>query len=74
MLKIEGYFVGWVRGLGDGRDWIIRRAHFFEYLVEPLERSVESQLDPAWTRAHVLTVVIGAPAFHKTQLDHTLRG
>ena len=44
---------------------VVRRAHLGEYVVEPLQRAVQVDLDPARGRRHVLAVVVGAPALHK---------
>lgn len=38
------------------------RAHLDEHLVEPLERAVQVNLDPAGRGRDVLSVVFGAPA------------
>ena len=47
----------------------MRRAHLREHLVEPLQRPVEVQLDPARRARHVLPVVLGAPALHEAHPD-----
>ena len=41
------------------------RAHLREDVVEPLQRAVQVDLDPARRRGHVLAVVVGAPALHE---------
>ena len=40
-------------------------AHLGEDVVEPLQRAVQVDLDPARRRGHVLAVVVGAPALHE---------
>ena len=44
---------------------VARRAHLREDVVEPLQRAVQVDLDPARRRGHVLAVVVGAPALHE---------
>ena len=47
----------------------MRRTHLREHLVEPLQRPVEVNLDPAGRARHVLPVVLGAPALDETHPD-----
>lgn len=49
----------------DLRGW----PHLREYLVQPHERPVQVDLDPAWGAGDVLAVVLGTPAFHKTHAN-----
>lgn len=51
--------------LGHGGDGVVRRAHLCENLVQPLQRSVEVDLDPAGGAGHVLTMVFSSPALGK---------
>lgn len=42
--------------------------------IQPLQRSVEVQFDPAWGRGHCLSPVFGAPTFDKTHPDRAHPG
>ena len=47
----------------------MRRTHLRQHLVEPLQRPVEVNLDPAGRARHVLPVVLGAPALDEAHPD-----
>lgn len=55
--------------LGDGRDGVVRGAHLRQDLVQPLQRPVQVDLDPARRRRHVLPVVLRPPALHERHPD-----
>ena len=56
---------GVLTSLGDRRDDVLRAAHLREHLVEPLQRAVKVDLDPAGRAGHVLPVVLRTPTLHK---------
>jgi len=41
--------------------------HLCEHFVKPVKWSVKVDFDPAWSAGDILTVVLSAPALHKTQ-------
>jgi len=48
---------------------IARTSHLSEHLVQPLERAVKVNLNPAGGRGDILSVVLGAPTFHEAHPD-----
>jgi len=57
-----------------GRDRVERRPHLREDFVEPLQRPVEMDLNPARRACDVLPMVLGAPTFHETHSDRAHLG
>jgi len=55
--------------LGDRGDDVLGAAHLGEHLVQPLEGSVQVDLDPARGRSHILSVILCPPPLHKTHPD-----
>lgn len=53
---------GWGLPLGHRGDGVVRGAHLGQHLVQPLQRPVQVDLDPAGRARDVLAVVLGAPA------------
>ena len=45
------------------------RAHLVEHSVQPLQWSVEMELDPTGRRSHRLAPILGSPAFDEAQAD-----
>lgn len=44
---------------------IMRGSHLSQYLVQPLQRSMEMDLNPTWSTSYILTVILSTPSFHK---------
>ena len=59
---------------GHGRDGVVRRTHLREHLVEPLQWTVEVDLDPTGRARNVLSVVLGAPALDEAHPDRAHLG
>ena len=47
----------------------MRRSHLCQHAVQPLERPVQVELDPARCRGHDLPAVLGAPALDEADPD-----
>ena len=58
--------------LGDRGDDVLGAAHLGEHLVQPLEGSVQVDLDPARGRSHILSVILCPPPLHKTHPKENL--
>ena len=43
------------------------RTHLGQHFVKPVKWSVKVDFNPAWCAGDILPVVLGTPAFHKTQ-------
>lgn len=50
------------------------RSHLSEHLIQPLQRSIQVNLDPAGSRGDVLSVVFRPPALHEAQANSTHLG
>lgn len=48
--------------LGHGGDGVVGGAHLGEHLVQPLQRTVQVDLNPAGGAGHILAVVLCTPA------------
>lgn len=46
-----------------------RGTHLGQNLVQPLQGTVQMQLDPAWSACDSLPPVLGSPAFDKAHAD-----
>jgi len=49
-----------------GRDWVEGWSHLWEDFVEPLQWTIEVDLNPARCAGHILAMVLGSPTLHKT--------
>lgn len=53
------------RRLRHRADGIVRTSHLNENLIEPLQRSVQMNLNPAGRRCDILPMILSAPALHE---------
>ncbi|XP_058051106.1 AFG2-interacting ribosome maturation factor-like isoform X2 [Ahaetulla prasina] len=55
----------WRRFLRNGRDGSLRRAHFPQYLIQPFQSSMKTDLHPTWGAGDRLAMVSCSPALQK---------
>lgn len=60
--------------LRPGGNGIIRCAHPSENSVQPLEGTVQVDLNPAWGARHILAMVFNSPALYKTHTNRAHLG
>lgn len=64
VMRVRVYSIQFLRHRRDGIMWC---PHLGQDFVEPMQRAVEVDLDPARRRRDVLTMVLGAPALDEAQ-------